>query len=136
VEMQDGAVGRLNAADKKKPLREEWVWEADSPQKSMGLRKKYFDNLHSAEEGNMRFDQTYERMRSACVLGGHCGATASSGGGVFDVWRVREGEGRLGVSCNRGTVRAFEGRPGLAIDIAGPFEKTPEGYTHFLLAWT
>ena len=29
-----------------------------------GLRREYFESFHAQEGGHMRFDQTYERMRS------------------------------------------------------------------------
>ena len=128
LEMQNGVLGKLFRPDKRRPLRAEWEWHPWVPDVE-GIRRGFFDQMHVKEGGHMRFDQTYERLRSSVFWPGMwndcldwCKACT-----VCDMYEPVQGN--WGPLQPRDSER-LRGKTRVAIDIAGPFEKTPEGYLH------
>lgn len=132
LDMQDGVIGKLARPEKKKPLRAEWIWRPLVPDID-GVRREWFDRLHSREGGHMRFDQTYERMRSAVHWAGMWSDCFKWCGECAKCQEFMTISGNWGALHPRDSAR-LRGKTSIAIDIAGPFEATPEGFLYFLLA--
>jgi hypothetical protein len=132
LDLQNGVLGKLIKPDKKKPLRSDWEWRVMVPDVD-GLRKDLFDRCHTKEGGHMRFDQTYERLRTQAFWHGMWNDCLRWVGECTTCDEFATISGNWGLLQPRGSER-LRGKRIVAVDIAGPFEKTPEGYTHILVA--
>ncbi len=132
LDMQNGVLGKLIKPEKKKPLRYEWEWRVLLPDVD-GLRKDFFDRCHTEEGGHMRFDQTYERLRSQVFWSGMWNDCLKWCRECLICAEFTPISGNWGPLQPRGSER-LRGKRIVAVDIAGPFETTPEGYTHILVA--
>ena len=131
MDLQRGVLGKLMRPEKKKPLRSEWIWRPYVP--AGRLRKDLFDQHHKSEAGHMRVDQTYERMRSSVFWPGmwdDCGKWCEECATCQQFAKV---PGNWGPLHPRDSER-LRGKTAVAVDIAGPFPKSVDGHTHFLLA--
>ena len=131
LDMQRGVLGKLMRPDKKKPLREEWVWRPYVP--GGDLRKEYFEKLHKIEAGHMRVDQTYERLRATVYWPGMWDDCARWTEECSTCQQFTKVPGNWGELQPRDSAR-LRGKVTMAVDIAGPFPVSEEGHTHFLLA--
>ena len=132
LEMREGVIGSLWKPSEKKRARAEWLWRPLVPDVE-GLRRDFFTQVHSVEGGHMRVGQTFERLRQIVDWDGMWSDCEKMCKGCAVCGAHEEVEGNWG-PLQPTDSRRLDGRRMVAFDIAGPFPKTAEGFTHILVS--